>query len=372
MGSDDELDFAVEWMKKNAVIDVRRNGLEQLPGEIEIEVVSIFPTDEITIYEIITHPDNHEIFRSVNRCVYRKIVGNDCRGKQLIHVENETDWSVLGLVKGSIRSKLFAEQSMEDLRLAFAQQPNSSKMLDQLFGIWQILDSKTINPALISSSQRYEELMRSDSCIVTLYQRFVPKSSIPHVLIGPFHRSVVSQIRKTFEDLYIEVRKIKAGLPTLPPYMSACMKEISDLPAPNGDIRTEDPDLIAAVLETASSASSHSHISTRIFAAHAASSLLYQSSESESSTPSTLSMYYSSHTRPISHPLDSGQCSLASLEVKSKQSPQTHFRKLLRKVHSMVDRWGASYLDIGSAEEEDDLEFHDEFSESQAQWFVVA
>jgi len=372
MSPDDELDFAVDWWKKNAVIDVRRNGPEQVPGEIEIEVVSIFPSDEITIYEIITHPDNHEIFRSVNRCVYRKIVGNDCRGKQLIHVENETDWSVLGLVTGSIRSKLFAEQSMEDLRLAFAQQPNSSKLLDQLFGIWQIfpLDSSTLNSALSSSAQRYEDLLRSDGCIVTLYQRFVPKSSIPHVLIGPFQRSAVSQIRMTFEDLYVEVRKIKAGLPTLPPYMSACMKEISDFTVHNGDMTADNPDLIAAVLETASSASSHSHMSTRILASHAASSLLYQRSESESSSPSTLSMYHSSHTSPISHPLDSRPCSFASLEDKSKASTQSHFRKLLRKVHSMVDRWGSSYLEIGSVEE--DLEFHDEFGESQAQWFVVA
>jgi len=268
---------------------------------------------------------------------------------------------------------MFAEQSMEDLRLAFAQQPNSSKILDQLFGIWQIypLDSSTLNPALSSSSQGYEDLLRSDGCIVTLYQRFVPKASIPHVLVGPFHRSAVSQIRMTFEDLYVEVRKIKAGLPTLPPYMSACMKEITDFTEHNGDVTTDNPDLIAAVLETASSASSHSHMNTIILAAHAASSLLYQGSESESSTPSTLSMYHSSHTSPVSHPLDSGPYSLASLEDKSKASTQSHFRKLLRRVHSMIDRWGASYLDIGSVEE-DDLEFHDEFAESQAQWFVVA
>ena len=334
---------AAKWVSENVVFDVQSSA----DGELQIEAATIFPSDERTVYELLTHPDNYEIFRGVSRSTFRRMLSNDGLGNQLIEVENESDWNVLGLVRGSIKSRLIVEQSMSEGYMHFTNTPNSSSLLKEMYGRWSLYGSQDTRVRdLLPSSPRTAEFIESDACIVTLYQRFVP-NKIPKVLYRPFHKSACFQIRRTFEDLILELWRIQAGMGSLPPYMSSCMKEIK----PSGDetASTEEPESAIAVLEAASNSSGFVRMSSKAFPSHQLASKIKSKVESnESNDTSGSSMDYSSSQYPLSHPLLSWSASSLQLhEIPQGRDiddtielfHHTRLHRFMKRVHSLVDRY---------------------------------
>jgi len=352
MSSREEIERAASWVRRNVLMEVSKRG----QGELEIEAATIFPIEERKVYEIITHPDNHEIFRGIQRCTHRKVLMNDGKGRQVLEVVNESDWNVLGLAHGSIKSRLVVEQSMSEGWMHFTN-PDSSVMLKHLYGQWRVypLDSSVLRHLISQrrgagdSISRHEEIIESEGSIVTLYQRFVPSTKLPKVLLGQFQRSAVYQIKQTFEDLIMEAWRQKSGNSMMPPYMSSCMKEIYSVA--QRIERVDDPDCALAVLEAASESSGHSHVKSSLLTGKELSSRLMECNDSsDSSDVSGGSMNISSKQEPLSHPLSSihldatadehsaiGNDRSTDSTTTEKKAEDNSWKRYIRRVHSIVD-----------------------------------
>lgn len=238
-----ELDVAEKWVQENVdFITNYRNGV------LEIDVGGVFNCSAATFYELLTHPDNAEILRGLNRCTARKILWNNGRGHQLVEVENESEWRVAGLLHGNVRSRLLVEQDMSQGTMQFTLAPGASSPLKHMYGRWQIHPveyPKTDAP--LEPSFGSNELNASNesgpSCLVTLHQTFIPPP-VPRFLLG----FATKQVRRTFEDFAVEVTRLHNQNGTMSPYMSACMKEF-------GHGSGTDPTSVLAALEEASTTS---------------------------------------------------------------------------------------------------------------------
>ena len=227
----EELHEAREWVKSNVVFEYSKED-----GVLEVHAATIFPARESTVFEILTHPMGEEVYRGITACVKRKILENDGEGDMLLEVHNKSEWNVLGLVRGSVVSKMLVETSLRRNLMHFGLVPGSSQMLNDMYGIWRcyslcgeelrdFLELDEEHPQFCSVDQHRLSKMISGS-LVTLYQRFEFSSSIPAVLHGAVARAAVGQIRSGFEDLIVAVWRIQRGFSTLPPLMTVIMKEI--------------------------------------------------------------------------------------------------------------------------------------------------
>jgi hypothetical protein len=263
----------------------------------------MFNISSATCWNMISHPDNCEVFRNIQRCTYRKVLWNGPREghHQLVVVENESDWSFL-VIKGALATKLLVEVDSNKGLMHFTLAPDASSPMRELYGRWTVAPA---GPLQMMS----DGTTRSPCCTVTLYQRFTPRN-LPPFLFNLFTRFTTGQIRNTFEDLLMEVQRIEGGRPTLGPYAHAAMKEIHP-PCPAESDRehhqkhygeTPDADTVLAILEEASNASSSSSDD-----AAQLSSRKHSSSDSYngsgSSRSSGASMASSSRSEPSSHAL---------------------------------------------------------------------
>lgn len=266
---------AEQWVTDNVDIISRRQS-----GTLHVEASCSFPVTDEQFYELITHPENFEIFRNIQRCTFRKVLWNNGRGHQLVEVENESDWNLF-VIRGAVQTRMIVEQDMSRGVMHFTLAPNAVSPMRDLYGRWTITRGghQTADDGTITSS-----------CCVNLYQRFAPRN-LPPFLFPAFAKFTIRHLRGTFEDLILEVQRINSGRPTLAPYMHACMKEIV---CENGTTSTMDPASVLTALEEASNAStgidgSNNDRSTR------------GSNNSSSSRSSGASMALSSRFEPRSH-----------------------------------------------------------------------
>jgi hypothetical protein len=257
----ESLHDAVQWVRNNVVFDHNRQ-----ENILEVHIATVFPISSDECYQIITHPDGDEIFRGISSCVRRQILENDGHGNMILEVHNQSDWNVLGLVKGSVVTKLLVEQSMQEQLLHFGMVPGSSQMLNDLYGVWRIYDfcDPEIQKYLSFPDDKMAEylchrknhLLKGRS-LVTLYQRFeFNNDRIPKVLRGPVSGAAIGQLKHTFEDLILEIWKIQLNQPTLTPYMSSIMKEIN---LENfGEEVTKSADSVKTILDEKAAASTQS------------------------------------------------------------------------------------------------------------------
>lgn len=378
----EHLHRAAEWVRKNVVFDHKRT-----ENVLEVHAATIFPIDDQTVYALLTHPDGEELFRGITACVKRKILHNDGRGNMILEVYNKSDWSVLGLVKGFVISKLLVEQSMEQQVMQFGMVPSSSQMLKDLYGVWKVYNfcQSELNEFM---SQREARVAKSfcetkhhhlrHQSLVTFYQRFEFNNEvIPKVLRGPVSRTALRQIRHAFEDLIKEIWNIKANRATLAPYMSSIMKEINSVEESTGDEQSADS--VKSILDKKASNScegTSQKVSDTIS--------LKVKSQFEAffeGKIDTDEMNFSAQNAPVSHPLAGSRLHISSsTHLKSVSSLESlasiqftgdmmdsvdENHSFLRKVKHLVDR----YLDF----DEDELQVHgnDEMFDGLA-WLVVA
>jgi hypothetical protein len=139
--------------------------------------------------------------------------------------------------------------------MQFTLAPGASSPLKHMYGRWQIHPVEHPAPdaprdVSFTSNDLDESNISnecSSSCLVTLHQTFIPPP-LPRLLFPSFARVATKQVRRTFEDLAMEVTRMRNQNGTLAPYMSACMKEF-------GHGSGADPLSVLSALEEASTTS---------------------------------------------------------------------------------------------------------------------
>jgi len=169
------------WISDNVSIEPKLSS-----GTLEVKAAVILPVEDQTCYELITHPDNAEIFHGVTRCVCRKIVANNGRGAQLIEVENESDWNFF-VIKGRVRTRLVVAQDMQAGVMHFTIAPGSTSVMKELYGLWKIHHLSSDDDYFMDDSEQ-----QRPRCLVTLYQRLAPKN-VPLFLLPTFAKYSIKQ-----------------------------------------------------------------------------------------------------------------------------------------------------------------------------------
>lgn len=268
-----ELHKAEQWVKENVDIFLKN---EQ--GVLEIEVGGVFDLGASALYELLTHPDNSHIFRGVKRCIKRRILWNNGCKHQVVEVVNESDWNIAGILRGVAKTKLLVEQDETQRLVHFVLGAHESNPFKELYGRWRI----------------YPVESEKNTCLLTLYQRFKLRK-LPPIIISTVGHFVKSQIRCMFEDLAIEVDRLREGHGSLGPYISECMKEF-------GEESKHDPSLALKALQEMSQAHPTFPVSSKT---ETRNSSLDSSKISRSSAAARIgkSLVENSQHRPISHPI---------------------------------------------------------------------
>lgn len=370
---------AAEWVQKNVIFDHKRTG-----NILEVYAATIFPTEDQIVYNLLTHPDGHEIFTGITACVKRKILHNDGRGNMILEVYNKSDWNVLGIVKGYVISKLLVEQKLSEQEMHFGLVPASSQMLSDLYGVWKVYNfcqpdlQKFMSHDDTTLTESFCETKHHDfhqQSLTTLYQRFEFNDDvIPKVLRGPVSRTALRQIRHVFEDLIKEIWNIKANRATLAPYMSSIMKEIYS--EEDFDEEEKSADSVKSILDkkaTSSCGGTSKKVNDTI------SSKVKRQLEEYYGQNDVDEMNYSAHNEPMSHPLmirkrfiDSSASlnSLGSLESLASltfaadiENPDGKGHGFLGRIRRLVDQ----YFDEDGLETEQNDDIFEGLS-----WLVVA
>lgn len=248
----EELREARQWVTSNVVIDhtyarvdaidTNHGNSKTKKGVLEVHAATIFPAKEHDVFGVLAHPMGEEVYRGIKACVKRKILENNGEGDMLLEVHNASEWNVLGLVRGSVVSKMLVETSMKNTFMHFGLVPGTSQLLSDMYGIWRCyslcgdgvrefleLDDGHPQVGVCGAGDVSTESLRwrlRQGSLVTLYQRFEFASSIPMVMHGAVARAAVGQIRQSFEDLIIAVWRKQRGFSSLPPLMTVIMQEI--------------------------------------------------------------------------------------------------------------------------------------------------
>lgn len=98
---DDEAWVPTELMQEPSVLEVT-----QTKGSFcEIDVHFSVPLDPDGVYDILTDPNNHRVFKNIKEVTYRKVLEND--GNQLsVELEQLGRWQFL-VFSGSFSSRAF-------------------------------------------------------------------------------------------------------------------------------------------------------------------------------------------------------------------------------------------------------------------------
>lgn len=347
-----ELSAAEQWVTDNVDIVSRRQN-----GTLHVEASCSFPVTDMQFYELITHPENFEIFRNIQRCTFRKVLWNNGRGHQLVEVENESDWNLF-VIRGAVQTRMIVEQDMSRGVMHFTLAPNAVSPLRDLYGRW------TITPGLQKAAH---DGTITPTCCVNLYQRFSPRN-LPPFLFSAFAKFTIRHLRGTFEDLILEAQKIKSGRSSLAPYMHACMKEIV---CEKGTTSTMDPASVLTALEEASNAST---------GLDGASNDRSSRGSNNSSRSSGASMALSSRFEPRSHCLSVQDLAAEGVEqpVDGAAAQGGYYGRLTSAVKTARSAWRSTlrWIDERIPLDDDAFEnawttyFGDDFP--RGLWLVVA
>jgi hypothetical protein len=385
------------WVRRNVVFEYSKKD-----AILEVHAATVFPISHSEVFEILSHPLGEDIYRGISSCVKRKILENDGHGNMLLEVHNKSDWNVLGLVRGSVVSKMLVETSLQNSLLHFGLIPGTSQILNDMYGVWRCYSF--CDPKLQEFLDWEGDIdplcdvgkLRSSS-LVTLYQRFeFSTETIPKVFYGAVSRAAIGQIHHSFEDLILEIWRKQAGFSSLPPLMTVIMKEIDDGEGISADGHHSVESAKSILDEKAYSYSSKSaHVNGKI--SHKLKNQLEDMYEDRSLGAERVQ---EAREDPISHPLMTRMESLAlstrmnslnsiqslpnlasldaervksissltdlvDLEARSLQAEEhSQNRGYFRKVKSMIDMYMG--IEVESAFDEDD-----EYDFGEA-WLVIA
>lgn len=337
-----EVHKAQEWVKEN--IDIF---LKVEDGVLEIEVGGVFDLGVSALYELLTHPDNSEIFRGVKRCIKRRILWNNGCMHQLVEVVNESNWNIAGILRGVAKTKLLVEQDEKRCLVHFVLASRESNPFKEMYGRWKI----------------YPMESEKKSCLLTLYQRFKLRR-LPPVILSTVGHFAKSQVRSMFEDLMVEIYRLNEGKSSLAPYSSQCMKEF-------GEESNEDP--IEAMKTLHEMSQAHPP-----FPALSGNSIRHSYNGMPSigrfSTAERMgkTLFKNSQLPPVSHPVGEVYCKACPLQDEIKDNKR-QAKTVMRGTAYML-YWARNAVDYIDQllDSDDEGQIGECFDDFPSPWFVIA
>lgn len=263
-------------------------------GGIVLDAMVDFDVPPSLFFEIITHPQNYVIVRSVDTCLYRKVLfkidlGGEEDGGNRFHrqgyveeiEENGEEETERQKDEMMISSSSLRGIEWENIRKGGGQTRYGRTRLTRRKEVVLVSNRSRwdIGPfhgfiqshmGVYQDSEKYEMMFTNapgrpnkkvkelfgrwkiegldgmKRCRAMFHQRIVPKG-LPRFLLPTFARVSAKQVQHTFEDFAAEIFRIEAGNPTLS-YNSKSDDECGD----DQSIEDEDPSTILAALEEAS------------------------------------------------------------------------------------------------------------------------
>jgi hypothetical protein len=91
------------------------------------------------LYVCLVHPDNTQIYRSMEKCTYRRILEDDGAGRRLVAVTHQASWRFLAF-SGRFETRLRVSEDAQAMRMAFELAPEAKNkgLIRQFEGRWQV------------------------------------------------------------------------------------------------------------------------------------------------------------------------------------------------------------------------------------------
>ncbi|KAK9856105.1 hypothetical protein WJX84_003178 [Apatococcus fuscideae] len=194
-----------------------------MKGKVELP-----PTD---VYDLLTHPENHKIFRGIEAVLERKVL-HDKGGRQKVLVVHEARWKFL-FFSGKFATHMHVEQDRGAGTVRFSLAKVG--MMKDFAGFWSVqpYTQQALQSADIGSSPRPEapwwqpksafanfprvgrQADRDAATLCRLEQSILPNVTPPRPLDRLMKGIAVKQVRGLMDDLRQEAGRIKAGKATL-------------------------------------------------------------------------------------------------------------------------------------------------------------
>lgn len=101
--------------------------------KVRLRTEVLFPVSRV--YEILTQPDNTQMFRNIKAITYRKVLEDDKHGRQRIELEHEAEWRFL-VFGGRFLTRLFVQQDKQAGTLEFKLAKKG--MMKDFEGRWHV------------------------------------------------------------------------------------------------------------------------------------------------------------------------------------------------------------------------------------------
>jgi hypothetical protein len=200
---DEERDAVDEEIHRDEDVSIK---VTQSPGFLcHIEATAAFRMPARTLFkQVITHPDNAAIFRHMDKCVYRRVLQDDGRGRRKVKVAHEASWRFL-LLHGKFTTKLVVDEDDRNLVMDFQLDPEggASGIMRKFRGRWQI---------------RPHPRDPEHASLSTLDQDLALGIYMPPPFDRILKRISCNQVKPIFEDVKREADKVNRGKPTLKPW----------------------------------------------------------------------------------------------------------------------------------------------------------
>lgn len=191
-----------------------------------VKVLGKIPMPPKEVFDVLTNPDNKNVFRSIKRVNYRKVLKDNGHGKKTIEVEHVGRWR-FGPIRsefvvrmnvfqdrnrGKIKFKLLKSSLMKDFSGEWTIEPYDQDSLDELVKY----PGKKWGPLHYVSKavHRFEDSLlhtRTDS-LVQLRQSVQPRLLPPPPLDRVLKQITLAQVRTIMQDLLDETQRANAAM----------------------------------------------------------------------------------------------------------------------------------------------------------------
>ena len=195
---------------------------------VSLKLIGRIPLPPEEVYEILTDPDNHKIFRSVKAHNNRKLIADNGHGRQEVEVEQVGLWR-FGPFSGSFKVNLQVLQDRREGFMGFKLAPGrSTPFMKDFSGTWKIqpynqdsLDEMVNFPGkhwgpfhnMRKALHHFEDKIagkHADSSLVELRQCVAPAMVPPPPLDRVLKKVTLRQVRTVMDDLFKEADRRNA------------------------------------------------------------------------------------------------------------------------------------------------------------------
>ncbi|KAG0570303.1 hypothetical protein KC19_6G152700 [Ceratodon purpureus] len=162
------------------------------------------------VFDILTDPNNHRVFKNIKEVTYRKVLEDD-GNRQYVEIEQLGRWKFL-ILSGSFATRVFVEQKRREktLKLDLAKQGG---MMRKFSGSWKIEPMKASEAASQNLPTSAPEATEPGSDPIVgswvTFQQVVEPSIKPPWPLSNYIRGITEKIvREMLADLQLECQRL--------------------------------------------------------------------------------------------------------------------------------------------------------------------